>query len=61
MDHSSTLDNSNIKVSRLFLGADGHLWLSDRFGTHRASALAIAMLQKPGHRAAGYREDGYNA
>lgn len=61
MDHSLKLDNTNIKTPRLFLGADGHLWQSDRFGTHRASALAIAMLQMPSHRAAGYREDCDNA
>lgn len=51
----------NPNDARLFVGRDGHTYISDKFGTHRASALAIAMLQRPPHRAAGYREDCDNA
>jgi len=61
MDYSFRLVNSNIKPTRLFLGVDGHLWQSDHFGARRASPLAIALLQRPSHRAAGYREDCDNA
>lgn len=61
MDHSNTLGNTNIKASKIFIGYDGQLYLADRLGTHRATAVAMALLQRPNHRATGEREGSNNA
>ena len=61
MDHSITLDNTNIKGPKIFVGYDGQFYLADRLGTHRATAVAIALLQRPNHRAIGERESCNNA
>jgi hypothetical protein len=46
--------------ARLFLALDGEWLVSDHLGTRRASALALALLAKPDHRANGSRVEVSN-
>jgi hypothetical protein len=50
------LATTNIKP-RLFIGLNGRLMVSDHLGVHVASALALALLLPPAHRAVGFRSE----
>jgi hypothetical protein len=53
----SIYSSSNIPSSRLFIGIDGRWMISDKHGTHVASPLAVALLNRAEHRATGYRAE----
>lgn len=57
---SSKIINPNRVAARLFVGFDGRTYIADARGTHVASALAIALLEKPCRRIAGYRSEVAN-
>jgi hypothetical protein len=52
--------NRDQQRSRVFLGLDGHPYISDRYGTRRAPASAIAIMAIQTIRLDGFREEVAN-